>query len=153
MEILYKTIDEIAITDEVCARYNDLRTQLKGRPYNVNKEELAEVQERRESELLLFLFVDGSIAGMAQVSFICVPHSHAGYVNAVVVDERYRGHGLGTTLMQEAEKSAKARWNSLQHFILTSAPKRNTQGFYVRLGYRMRTKEEGDETIFFIKDL
>lgn len=153
MEIIFKNIDEVAVTDTLAVRYSDLRSQLKGKPYHISRELLEEVAARKDSELLLFLYVDGEVAGMAQASFICVPQSESGYINAVVVDDTHRGHGLGTTLVEELHMRAKARWPQLQHFVLTSAPSRNTQGFYTRLGYRMRTKEAGDETTFYIKDL
>jgi ribosomal protein S18 acetylase RimI-like enzyme len=148
-----KSLDEIEITDDVLLRYNALRTQLKNRPYNVGLEELQEVQERPGSELLLFLYIDEEIAGVAQVSYICSPESYAGYINNVVIDTQYRGKGLGSTLMEELQNRAIARWPRLKKFVLTSAPYLNTQGFYQRLGYRPRTKESGDETIFYVKDV
>jgi len=153
MKITFKNIDEVVIDDVLAGRYSDLRSQLKGKPYSISKELLEEVAARKDSELLLFLYVDGEVAGMAQASFICVPQSESGYINAVVVDDAHRGHGLGTTLVEEIHARSQQRWPNLKHFVLTSAPARGTQGFYTRLGYRMRTKEAGDETTFFIKDL
>jgi GNAT superfamily N-acetyltransferase len=112
------------------------------------------VKRRKDSELLLLIYTEaGEIAGMAHVSYHCVPIKPVGYVSAVVIDEKYRGHGLGLILVEEIERRAKERWSDIKAFNLTSKPSRGTQGFYLRLGYRMRTKEAGDETIFYVKDV
>ena len=56
------------------------------------------------------------------------------YISALWVDERLRGHGVGTQLLQAAEQEARAR--GCQHMILDSynfqAP-----GFYKKLGYEV----------------
>jgi len=103
--------------------------------------------------LLLLCNQSEEIIGTAQVSFICTPSRYTAYINTVVVDEKYRGNGLGKVLMDELERRAAERWPQLEKFTLTSSPQKGTQGFYLRLGYRMRTKEEGDETIVYVKDL
>jgi GNAT superfamily N-acetyltransferase len=155
MEYSFKDLDALdSITPEVVDRYNELIFQLKGKRMNIPASALEEVKRRRDSELLLLMFnKTGEIAGITQVTFLCTPSKYAGYVNTVVVDEKYRGHGLGSTLLSEAEKRAKERWPNLQVIRLTSSPTRGTQGFYLRLGYRMRTKEAGDETIVYVKDI
>lgn len=155
MQHTFKSLDEFDIvTQDTADRYNGLITQLKGRESNVTIEALEEVKSRYDSELLLFMFnEEGQISGMAQASYHCTPSHYAGYINTVVVDEIYRGQGLGSTLMNELERRAKERWNTIRTFGLTSAPQKGTQGFYLRLGYRMRTKEAGDETIVYVKDV
>lgn len=154
MEFTFKNLDAFeTITDVLASRYNDFIFQLKGKESAVSVEALQDVKAHSDSELLLFMLdQSGAIAGMAQASFHRTPSKYAAYINTVVVDEAYRGQGLGTLLMNELEKRAKKRWNNLQAFSLTSSPERGTQGFYVRLGYRMRTKEAGDETIVYLKD-
>ena len=56
------------------------------------------------------------------------------YISALWVDERLRGHGVGTQLLQAAEQEARAR--GCQHMILSSysfqAP-----GFYQKHGYEV----------------
>jgi hypothetical protein len=54
--------------------------------------------------------------------------------------------------MEALEREGKKRWSNLEKFSLSSSPQRGTQGFYVRLGYKMRTKENGDETILYVKN-
>ncbi len=155
MEYTFKNLDEYSeVTKEVVSRYNDLIAQLKGKEGNISNDALEDVKARTSSELLLFMLdEEGTISGMAQVSYHCTPARYAGYVNTVVIDEKYRGQGLGTHLMNELEQRAAKRWNKIQTFGLTSAPSKGTQGFYLRLGYRQRTKEAGDETIVYIKDI
>jgi GNAT superfamily N-acetyltransferase len=56
------------------------------------------------------------------------------YISALWVDERLRGQGVGTQLLQAAEQAARAR--GCQHMILSSysfqAP-----GFYQKHGYEV----------------
>jgi ribosomal protein S18 acetylase RimI-like enzyme len=56
------------------------------------------------------------------------------YISALWVDERLRGHGVGTQLLQAAEQAARAR--GCQHMSLDSynfqAP-----GFYQKHGYEV----------------
>jgi GNAT superfamily N-acetyltransferase len=152
MQPAFNTLNELEITDHVRDRYNELLFQLKNRNCGITKEQLADVKGREASELLLFMFIDDEIAGTAQLSFISTPSRYTGYINGVVVDEKYRGHGLGSVLMLELERRAKERWNHLEKFSLTSSPERGTLGFYQRLGYHVRSKETGDETNIFLKD-
>jgi hypothetical protein len=36
---------------------------------------------------------------------------------------------------------------------LTNSPSKNNAGFYESLGYTSRTKESGDETVVWVKDV
>jgi GNAT superfamily N-acetyltransferase len=154
MNYTFKTLDECTITEEFRSAYNRLLFQLKGRECNVTADELQNVQQRKDSELLLCMYNEqGELAGTAQASFICTPTSYTAYINTVVVDEKYRGQGLGKLLMEELHTRVKNRWPSVLKCTLTSSPQKGTQGFYLKLGYHMRTKEEGDETIVYVKDM
>jgi GNAT superfamily N-acetyltransferase len=151
MEIHFNTIQELGLSETLRIRYTELLASLKGKEEQIPLEALQEVFDREDSELLVFMEVDGQIAGMAQASFLCVPSNYTAYINHVVVDASLRGKGLGAYLMEELQRRAKERWPSLQKFTLTSSPAKGTQGFYTRLGYTMRTKEAGDETIVYVK--
>lgn len=155
MEYTFKNLDDAGgISDDIVSRYNELIVQLKGKASDIGVTDLEEVRKRKDSELLLFMCDSAtSIMGMAHVSYLCVPVKKVGYINTVVVDKKYRGHGLGGLLMEELQKRACQRWPNINTFNLTSNPLKGTQGFYLRLGYRMRTKEAGDETIFYVKDV
>jgi GNAT superfamily N-acetyltransferase len=152
MEPIFKSLNELQVTDDLVLRYNELLFQLKNRQCNITKEQLIDVQQREASELLLFMFIDGEIGGTAQLSFICTPSRYTGYINGVVVDEKYRGQGLGSVLMEALERKGKERWSNLEKYSLTSNPERGTQGFYERLGYKMRSKENGNATNIFLKN-
>lgn len=154
MEHTFKSLDEIEITDPLCAEYNGLLFELTGRDCNVSKEQLEEVQSRFASELLLGLFDESNkLIGTAQGSFICIPLYYTVYINIVVIAEEFRGHGLGKFLIEELERRSKERWPQVEKFTLTSSPKRNLQGFYLKLGYHQRTKEAGDETVVYVKSV
>lgn len=155
MEYTFKNLDEFeGITEDIALRYNALTLQLAGRECENVVAALEDVKQHADSELLLFMIdAQGSICATAQASYHRLPLKGVAYVNGVVVDEKYRGQGLGTVLMNELHKRVKERWNKVKAFNLTSSPKKGTQGFYLRLGYRMRTKEAEDETIFYVKDI
>jgi GNAT superfamily N-acetyltransferase len=153
MSFSFTTADKEEITPALAHAYSALLSQLKDRPCEVAPEDLAEVSRNSNSELLLFMRDEaGGVIGTAQASFQWVPLTYGAYINNVVVDAKYRGQGLGATLMEELEKRSRERWSKLRKFMLTSSPKKGTQGFYLKLGYRMRTKEAGDETIVYVKE-
>lgn len=153
MSFSFKTADEQEITPALAHAYGALLSELKGRPCEVALEELAAAAAHRDSELLLFMYDEtGEAIGTAQASFQWVPLTYGAYINNVVVNATYRGQGLGALLMEELERQSKARWPQLRKFMLTSSPQKGTQGFYLKLGYRMRTKEAGDETIVYVKE-
>lgn len=75
------------------------------------------------------------------------------FVRYLAIDERYRGHGLGTRLIDEAEKIARARgyigvW--LDTFEFQARP------FYEKLGYELFGELEGGPNAiprYFLKKL
>ncbi len=99
------------------------------------------------------MFIEGDeLAGSAQATYAMHPPKPRAYINSVVVDEQYRGMKLGVLLMNELQTRIKVRWPRTLSTQLTSNPKRNTQRFYTDLGYQMRTKENGNETIVYTRD-
>ena len=58
----------------------------------------------------------------------------SGYISALWIEERLRGHGVGTQLLQAAEQAARAR--GCQSMMLDSYDFQ-AQGFYQKLGYEV----------------
>lgn len=130
--------------------YNDLIRGLdivgNGDQHVFELNDLYDIYKRESSELLLLMFGDdGSLVATAQATY-----SAAGpkvYVERVVVARSQRGQGLGEALMTELHDRIRIRWPRARSVMLTSHPKRRTQGFYERCGYTSRIGENAT-TVF-----
>lgn len=79
----------------------------------------------------------GKIIGMACLVPILIPTGWSGRVEDVIVDEKYRGHGIAKKLIEDLVKSAKSM--GLKHLDLTSRPDREAANrLYQRLGFEKR---------------
>lgn len=155
MEYTFKTLDELDITEDLASVYSALLKQLFKKPEPpLTLVQLAEVKERSDSELVLFIYnKDEKIFGVAQISYMCTPPKYQAYVNAVVIDKNARGKGTGTILMNQLIASAKKRWPKVRKVMLTSGPRRGARTFYERLGFVPRVPENDNETIVYVKDI
>jgi len=80
---------------------------------------------------------DAPIIGMACVYFQDTLSGFKGYIDDVVVDESYRGQGLGARLVQCLINLAKQK--KAKQIDLTSAPKRKAaNALYRKLGFKLR---------------
>jgi GNAT superfamily N-acetyltransferase len=91
---------------------------------------------RDPDESLFVAQADGRVVGVArlQVSPALEYDADVGKLAALVVDEGYRGRGIGRALVDAVEKEAHARRCAL--LFLTSAERRaDAHAFYTRLGF------------------
>ena len=149
MILVYKTIDQVKSLVEVAAEYQFLLGQLYGDSVECTADDLIELQKRFSSELLLLVYDNNKLVASAHATYTSRPPYPKVYVNSVITDVACRGQGIGTALMQALHCQCIKRWPKTTAFHLTSSPKRNTQGYYQTLGYQMRTKENGNETIVY----
>lgn len=118
---------------EVIALLPQLRSPASS-PHSASMEELKAMTN--DANVALFVARDGEkIIGMATLYMIQKLGKRGGYVEDVVVDESYRGQGLGrklmTTLMAEAKKEG------LIQLYLTSRPDRiAAHKLYESLGFQ-----------------
>lgn len=86
----------------------------------------------------IWIVRDGAkIVGMATLCVFSMLSKTIGFVEDVVVDEAYRGRGLGTLLMQKLIQRARAR--RCAHVELTSRPSREAaNALYLKLGFEQR---------------
>lgn len=88
----------------------------------------------------LFLAIDtknDKPAGMILAMVYRIPYVRKGYLDDLVVDEAYRGNGLGTKLLQTALDIAHKRGAAYVDF--TSRPKRGAgNNLYEKLGFQKR---------------
>lgn len=81
---------------------------------------------------------DAEVCGMLGVGMYRVWHRDGpvGHLATVVVDERYRGRGIGASLLESAE--AWLREHGVEHVVLTSASRRvEAHRFYLKHGYSL----------------
>jgi GNAT superfamily N-acetyltransferase len=78
---------------------------------------------------------DQEVIGMAVVNFHRVLHRDGpiAHLTALVVDERFRGRGVGTVLLGEAESLAKKRKCEL-FFLLSNRDRSRAHRFYQACG-------------------
>ncbi len=134
------TIERLKNADEkTLADMNTLLPQLRGErmQHPGTLDELESMIE--DTTVALIVARDGSrTIGMATLYMMKKLGKHGGYVEDVVVDEAYRGQGLGEKLMREL--MAEAKKAGLTYLYLTSRPSRiAAHKLYENVGFE--TKE------------
>jgi len=124
---------------------NSLLTQLTQNPNKLTAVKLEKISEN--NRLLLALDTDNKIIGMATLVLIAIPTGISGRIEDVVVDEKLRGQGIGTTLIKKLITEGKKL--HFKRIDLTSKPARivantlyQTLGFtkYETNVYRLKLK-------------
>ena len=110
---------------------NMLTRQLSGRARTLDMRALSEVIEHGH---LLIVRLDGRIVGIATLVPVIIPVGKSGRIEDVVVDEEFRGQGIGRALIMQL--ILKARVLDMDHVDLTSNPKRIAANkLYPTLGF------------------
>ncbi len=82
--------------------------------------------------------IDGQLAGMASMATYKVISGHKGMVEDVVVDDEFRGKGIGRALMEKL--LAEARRLQLTEILLFSGHHRTAAiGLYTSLGFALKS--------------
>lgn len=86
--------------------------------------------------MLLVAEVDGAVAGVAALHAITLLEhdGRLGRLVALVVDEAYRGHGVGRVLVDRVEQEAR-RFGCRDLEITSSRHRADAHRFYLGLGY------------------
>jgi len=79
--------------------------------------------------------IEGKVAGVAhlQVTPALERHAPVARIGALVVDEAYRGQGIGRALVDAVEAEARLRGCELL-YVTTSNDRNDARAFYQRLG-------------------
>lgn len=76
------------------------------------------------------------IIGMVSFVLYRIPYVRKASMEDLVVDEVYRGQGIGTELIKSVV--AKARNNKAAYLDFTSRSRRNSNNLYSKLGFKQR---------------
>ena len=105
-------------------------------PHQFTEEYFREILDSGNSHLFL-LEDDNQIAGMLTVGIYRSPTCVKAWIEDVVVDEAYRGKGLGSLLTQHAINFAKSQHVDL--LMLTSNPSRTAANkLYQSIGFKQK---------------
>jgi ribosomal protein S18 acetylase RimI-like enzyme len=112
-------------------------TQQIGNNYQLlTDEELKELLSSRNTKIIIAKDAD-KIIGMITVTLIRIPYRKKAFLDDVVVDKAYRGHGLGTKLFEKALDIAREEKVAYAEF--TSAPHRTAaNSLYQKLGFEKK---------------
>jgi ribosomal protein S18 acetylase RimI-like enzyme len=106
-------------------------------PYAPSQETLMALVASENSHLFLAYDDSENIVGMLTVGIYCSPTGKKAWIEDVVVDDIYRGQGIGEKLMQHAIEFVKIKDVSL--LMLTSHPSRIAANkLYPRVGFNIR---------------
>ena len=111
---------------------NYLLTLLTQNPDKITTTRLNEIS--KNSHILLALDKNNKIIGMATLALVNIPFGKYGRIEDVVVDDKFRGQGIGTTLIKKL--IIKAKKLHLKKIDLTSNPKRvEANKLYLKLNF------------------
>jgi len=103
----------------------------------ITKEKLKALIRSNNSHLFLAVTDEKEIAGMLTASVYIIPTGIKFWIEDVVVDEAFRGKGIGKDLMLQAMEFAKS--TGAKSVDLTSRPARVAANkLYQELGYELR---------------
>jgi ribosomal protein S18 acetylase RimI-like enzyme len=106
-------------------------------PYALSQETLMALVASENSHLFLAYDDSENIVGMLTVGIYYSPTGKKAWIEDVVVDDIYRGQGIGEKLMQHAIEFVKIKDVSL--LMLTSHPSRIAANkLYPRVGFNIR---------------
>ena len=135
-----------SFSEELVEKFNRLLSQLNKEVAILTKEDIEKILSSRDNFLLVARSADTKeIVGMTTLVIYRIPVVIKGWIEDVVVDEKYRHKGIATLLIRHAISSAKAE--GLSSLNLTSRPIREKANqLYEHLGFEKR-----DTNVYQIK--
>ncbi len=131
----YEFLDPHHLTEDDVADINRLLPQLTPSPAVVDLTHIIEVAKL--SAALVVRDEHGRIQGTATLCSIDALTGHSGFITNVVVDESWRGRGIGEAFVKQLV--TLAQFQSMHHLELTSNSARVAANhLYQKLGFRQR---------------
>ncbi|MEE1613012.1 GNAT family N-acetyltransferase [Microvirga sp. CF3016] len=125
-----------AVTPELVEGVNRLLPQLTSSPKTLSWRDL-EAIVASSSSLIILARCDQEPAGMLTLGWFSAPTGPRAFIDDVVIDERYRGRGIGEALVRSAlDHARRLGANTVD---LTSRPAREAANrLYRRIGFEQR---------------
>lgn len=125
-------------TPQVADRIRELAQMIGHNYHKLTDKDLQEIIDSPNSTL--FIAVDSQtdmIAGMAFLLVYRIPYVRKGYLDDLVVDEKYRGRGIGSKLLQQIVSHAKEKGAA---YLDLSSRERREEGnnLYEKFGFEKR---------------
>jgi ribosomal protein S18 acetylase RimI-like enzyme len=132
--------------------FSKLASSQTGNDRTVTRERIEYIRNSDEHIMLLCIEED-ALLGMAVCQKVTGINNAYVYFHDLVVDTSYRGKGTGSKLIEELMRLSAEKYPEAVRFQLTSRPSRGTGPFFEKHGFKPRTKESGDETIVYVKNI
>jgi len=122
---------------EIGDAISKLSTQLVGKELSIGRELIEAIISDENSHLFVALDDEGIVLGMATVGIYTTPTGKKGWIEDVVVDEKYRGEGIGEKITSFTIQFAKNQ--QADTLMLTSKPERiSANSLYKKLGFQLK---------------
>ena len=122
---------------ELLATINNLLNLLVENEYLITKQQVETIISDANSHLFFAVDDEGVQLGMLTVGFYHAPTGKKAWIEDVVVDEKYRGQGVGESLTSFAIRFAKDQQADV--VMLTSRPARiSANNLYKKVGFEQR---------------
>ncbi len=142
-------IDPSVLEQKDVDAVNRLMKQLSGSAQEIQKNKLTDILCQPNFRMIIFKDSDtDEVIGMASLCYYKTLYARrgAGQVEDVIIDEKYRGKGLGELIMKYVISTARNL--RLETLELTSNPKQvEANSLYPKLGFKK------DETNYYVMDL
>jgi ribosomal protein S18 acetylase RimI-like enzyme len=123
-------------TEELIAGLNRLLPQLSSSAVPLTSDDV-EAVVHSESATLFVALDDGTVVGTLTLVVFAIPTGRRAWIEDVVVDEEWRGAGVGQEMTLAAIDEARQR--GVRSIDLTSRPSREAaNAMYVKLGFEAR---------------
>ena len=115
---------------------NKLLKQLSTECQPLSEDCINKIINSPNSQLLILIDIDDTYIGMISIGEYHTPSGAKAWIEDVVVDNLYRGRGLGRTMLEMAINHIRAK--GIQKVSLTTNPKRIVaNGLYKSLGFKL----------------
>ena len=131
-------INEIKIaTPELHTQILNLLKQLTNKDFQFTYDDFNSIVNSEHS-VLIGAFEENILVGILTLAIVQIPTSKNGRIEDVVVDEKFRGKGIGEKLSLEAIRVGQEL--KLSKLFLTSNPKRiEANKLYQKIGFQLGT--------------
>lgn len=130
--VILKTVDL-----DVVASFQNLLPQLDTNSRFITKEILEQIIQSENTTLLIAKDHLGKIIGTLSLVSYCIPTGNKYWIEDVVVDNNYRGQGIGKQLLENALELARKK-GALKIDLTSNAKRLEAHQLYKKVGFIQR---------------